>query len=661
MGDSRKNIYLCQFSHQYGNAIYLPYSVGKLWAYAQNAPDILDCYENKGFVFIRKDPDETVAMLEDPDVVGFSTYVWNWEMSIEVARRLKAKHPNCLVVFGGPQVPNPDRNEHAEFCERFPFIDIAVHGEGEITFSEILRENANGRDYASVQGITHAGKPTPPRTRERDLNVFPSPYLSGVFDELYELPFEYQTVWETNRGCPYRCTFCDWGSMTAQKLYTVDEETLKKEIDLFGEKKINHVYMADANFGILPRDVDIARYLAKTNKRTGGYPSKVRVNYAKNSSERVYEIAHILNEHKLDKGITLSVQSMDETTLRVIKRKNLKYGTLSSFIKQYQRDGIDSYTEVILGLPGETYETFREGIETLLEASAHDSLWIYRCTVLPNAPMNEPAYYKEYGIQALRTPIFLNHTVPGSDPVQEYEQTVVETATMTKDEIMDCSILAWAVQTFHSLNLTQVLAIYARMAHEIRFVDFYGRLLAYAGAHPETMLGNELRLTREKIDEVLDRGGHWDNVVPEYSPLTWANEEASYLRIALDLDRFYGELEDFLDQLEAEDVLRLDAVLRSDLLRYQSAIVVKWRESGDDSFELSHSFHSFHQAILTGERENLRIGRYQVAITDPYDYSGDAERYAREIVFWGRRGGKSIYKTIHEEDLGTLKRTGQSV
>jgi radical SAM superfamily enzyme YgiQ (UPF0313 family) len=646
----RFHLYMFQFSFRYGDEIYLPYSAGILWAYASIFPEIAQNFENKGFVFVREQPDAIVARLDKPSVAAFSTYVWNWEMSVAVARELKRRYPKCLTVFGGPQVPDAD-DRLGDFFVQHPYIDIAVHGEGEITFAELLKQYASSRDYLSVAGLSYRGVTTPPRQRTRDLDAFPSPYLTGVFESLFELPFRYQTVWETNRGCPYGCTFCDWGSLTAQKLSKFVEERLYREIDYFGSKKISHVYMADANFGILPRDVEIASYFATTKARTGGFPSKLRVNYAKSNPERVHSIAKILNAEQLDKGITLSVQSMNEDTLRIIKRKNLHYDTLSSFIKQYQREGINTYTEVIVGLPGETYQTFKDGIETLLEASAHDSLWIYRCTMLPNAPMNDAPYRAEHQIRTVRTPIFLNHTEPGSDPIQEYEDTVVETATLSREEYERCLLLAWAVQTFHALGLTQVIAIYARIYQKLPITDFYEALLAFGNQHRSTVIGGELDRARQKIVDVFDHGESWDDVVPEFSNLTWAMEEASYLRISSQLARFYRELELFLDYLEHTGALCIDAELQSDLRRYQEYIIVRPDGDGETSLTLNHSLYSFHHGVLTGESSPLRRGRFRLEIVGPRRFAGDAGRFATEIVFWGRRGGKTIYQKIIEEPL----------
>src|SRR2546430_15406249 len=98
--------YFFQFGFRYGNEVYLPYSVGALWAYARTLPEIDERYENAGFVFLRDDPDRIVTALDRPQVAAFSTYMWNWEMSVAVARRIKERFPACLVVFGRPHVPS---------------------------------------------------------------------------------------------------------------------------------------------------------------------------------------------------------------------------------------------------------------------------------------------------------------------------------------------------------------------------------------------------------------------------------------------------------------------------------------------------------------------------------------------------------------------------
>lgn len=642
-----RNLYLCQFNFRYGDNVFIPYSVGVLWAYARTDPEIAAAYRNAGFVFLRDDPEKVVASMPDPDVVAFSTYVWNWAMSVEVARRIKERYPGSLIVFGGPQVP--DRMDG--FFEKHPFVDIAVHGEGELTFAEILRARLSGDD-AEIPGASIRrtdGRATPYLSRERikDLDIIPSPYLEGLFDPIMGLPYSFQPIWETNRGCPYSCTFCDWGSLTVNKVKLYSMDRLHREIEWFGRHKIDLLFGADANFGIFERDLALANALADMKRSTGGYPAKYRVSYAKNSTDRVVEIATILNSVKMDKGITLSVQSMDEVTLKTIRRTNLKIESLSHFVHEYQRKGIPTYTELILGLPGETYETFKAGIDTLLEAGVHDSLTIYNCTVLPNAQLNDSLYKAEHAIETLRVPIFLNHSTPGEDPVQEYEEMIVSTKTLSRDDWKRQFTFAWIVQACHTLNLTQVLSIYGRVIHGIRYSDFYAELLAFAERRPGTLIGQELAAVHAKVEDVL-AGGSWDVVLPDFLEITWSTDESSYLRITKDLPRFYREVTEFFDgHMRAHDVAPPREVVE-DLIAYQHAIVVKWDRNGSERLRLRYPVHGFYRGHLTADPVALTAAEHEVSITDPFTFVGDKRRYATEIIWFGRKGGHFVYQDVRE-------------
>ncbi|HHT9158337.1 MAG TPA: B12-binding domain-containing radical SAM protein [Candidatus Brocadiaceae bacterium] len=262
---SKIKVYFFQFNFSYGNEFTLPYSSGMLWAYANTYEEVRRDYENKGFIFLREDTNTIVSRLITPQIAAFSTYTWNWEMSIEVSKKIKEKYPQCLIIFGGPQVPDNMNG----FFEKYPFIDITVHGEGEVTFAEILKEHIGNKQYATMKGLTFNGrvkgvKPFERREVIEDINILPSPYLAGLFDEILNLPFSFQPIWETNRGCPYPCTYCDWGSSVVKKIRLFNMDRLYKEIQWFGGKRVNFVYGADANFGILRRDVEIAKALAET-------------------------------------------------------------------------------------------------------------------------------------------------------------------------------------------------------------------------------------------------------------------------------------------------------------------------------------------------------------------------------------------------------------
>ena len=147
-------------------------------------------------------------------MILFSVYVWNLRISLEIARQIKANNKEVVIVFGGPQIPH---RQAEGFLRLNPFIDIACHGEGELIVQSIVEHypKRNWKEAPSVSYIDEAGKyvETPARGRISDLNMIPSPYDEGVFDLLVEANRDtgWIALWETNRGCPFTCTYCDWG------------------------------------------------------------------------------------------------------------------------------------------------------------------------------------------------------------------------------------------------------------------------------------------------------------------------------------------------------------------------------------------------------------------------------------------------------------------
>ncbi len=281
---------LAQINNSFSGQNYLPYSVGILQAYAEKNLKNPDGYEFLLPLYTRIPVDAAVVKLTGARVAFFSAYVWNIRISLAIAKALKEKQPGTIVVFGGPQVPDkPD-----EFIREHPFIDLVVHGEGEQVFAAIL-ENLEDFQRESVPSCSFLGPDgsvvhTPKVERLKDLAGVPSPYLGGTFDALMKAyPKEkWIVLWETNRGCPFSCSFCDWGSAIQTKVAPFDLERLHLELEWFAARRIEFIFCADANFGILPRDVDISRYAAETKKKFG-YPHALSVQNTKNATDRSFQ------------------------------------------------------------------------------------------------------------------------------------------------------------------------------------------------------------------------------------------------------------------------------------------------------------------------------------------------------------------------------------
>jgi tRNA A37 methylthiotransferase MiaB len=208
----KKKIVLVQPNFKIGGGSFtgywLPYSVGCLWSYASQHSWVTDEFEVQDIIYKREAPGQLVDRIQDCAVVFFSCYMWNWEYNKHVAEQLKERNPSITIVFGGPQVTT--RPEEEKFFLNHPYVDSISLTEGEESFVAIL--DAIRKDHA-LQDI-YEGR------RLDDLEI-PSPYLTGVFDKIME-EADPNHVWngtlETNRGCPFACTFCDWGSLTYAKI-----------------------------------------------------------------------------------------------------------------------------------------------------------------------------------------------------------------------------------------------------------------------------------------------------------------------------------------------------------------------------------------------------------------------------------------------------------
>ncbi|MDP3730932.1 MAG: radical SAM protein, partial [bacterium] len=489
----RLTIGLCQINAGFSGASYLPYSAGLLEAYARKSIPDIDRFEFLIPIFTRESINSAVEKLLPANVAGFSLYVWNNQLSLAIAKELKARKPEITIVVGGPHVPDRYKSHIQNkqmplasttdlssarietYLKDHPFIDIAVHGEGERPFS-LLLQNISG-DWRKIPSISYLDQnrcliETERLARINNLNEIPSPYLEGAFDPLMAAhsDINWITVWETNRGCPFSCTFCDWGSVIASKVYKWEVDRIYKEIDWFADHKVEFTFLADANFGILPRDIEIAKYCAEARKRTG-YPTSITVSNTKNATDRSYEVQKIFSDAGLASGASISMQSMDPTTLKDIKRDNISLDSYQEIQQRMKLEGIASFTDIVLGLPSETYDSFTNGINQLIKNGLHDRIRFYNLTILPNAEMANPDYQKRFGMETVCAKIINIHGTKKEieNDVPELENTVIATASMPRKDWIRARAFSWTVGFLHFDKILQIPLV---LMHELTGISY---------------------------------------------------------------------------------------------------------------------------------------------------------------------------------------------
>lgn len=646
---------LVQINNNFSGQSYLPYSVGLLQAYAQRHATRPDRYRFLLPIYKRLPIAQIVDHLAESDVAGFSTYVWNGRVSLEAARRLKARSPNTLIVFGGPHVPD----QPEEFLRANRFIDLVIHNEGERTFLALL-ESLPGDGWKRLPGISYLDADDnlvrmPPAERLRDLADIPSPFLSGVFKPLMDAnPNEtWIGLWETNRGCPFQCSYCDWGSATAAKVSQFDMERLRSEVAWFAEHRIEFIFCCDANFGILKRDVDIACHVAEVKSQTG-YPKALSVQNTKNATERAYQTQKILADAGLNKGVALSMQTIDQNTLVNIRRDNISLETYLELQRRFTRDGVETYSDLILGLPGETYESFIEGLNTLIRSGQHNRIQFNNLSILPNAEMGSVEYQKKHGLDTVESRIINIHgrLEALGDDVPEVQMLVVATNSLPRDDWRRVRAVCWMTAF---LYFDKILQLPMMVMHHLTGVSHRRMVETFmeidAGHYP---------LLASIRDFFLEEARSIQNGGPEYVyskdwlGIHWPADEYMLIKLTAEgaLGRFYDEAGRVMETLAGEGGSSIEAI--RDAVKLNHALLKQPFVSDDVVVETGYDVLAFHRETVRGHSATLEKQPTRTVVRRSDHIFDDFNEWCREVVWYGNKKGAYLYgnRSEHKELAG---------
>jgi radical SAM superfamily enzyme YgiQ (UPF0313 family) len=640
-------VYLVQVCNAFGDAAYVPLAAGMLKAYAAEHAGLGEHWSFAPIIHRRFDLAETAARLPNPTVVGLSTYVWNWEFSMALARELRRLYPSVVIVVGGPQAPSD-----ASALVESGLVDAVVHGEGEVAFAEVLLAIQRGEAVHAVPGVTArdtGGRAVrgPSRSRVTDLDVLPSPFLRGDFDPLLSDGQRLIGLWETNRGCPFSCTFCYWGSAINQKVRLFGMDRLVRELAWFSEKRIDYVLSADANFGIVKRDIDIARLVAETKRRTG-FPRKFRVFSTKNASARVVELIGILHGDGLDQGMSLTMQTLSPRAQQAIKRENIRLSSYVELAKKAQDQGLATYSDLIVGLPGESYDSFMDGLDELMRLGQHENVHVYHCTVLVGSEMGDPEYQARHGIRTVRTPILERHMdadAIDSASIQEFEEVVVATTTMPHADWIETNVATAIVNVLHYQKVAHYAAIFLHASAGASYRRLYDLAKRLPEADPRRfpVLSAAWQFARDYFTR-LAAGSAPRLVFREHGAIVWPIEEAMFLLLSKDFDQTYRELAELFDAVAREMRLVVDREELAELLAFQQAQTPRPEGPRRAIVRLLRDWPAYFDGVLAGREACLEHRATTLRVVDHHRTGGDLPRFAREVVWYARSASNLLYK-----------------
>lgn len=537
----KTKVLLADLRHLWNGVLFadtMPLGIGYMKAVMDNRlADAVDCE-----IFAYSDDFRNAIIHSSPDVVMVSNYMWNEALSLWYLNLVKQILPNTLTVMGGPNIPI-EKHRQKKFLENNPQIDIYVLGEGDFLATEIvelflkykkdikkLKESKELSSCIYHNGTDFVAQDSPPRVRK--LDDIPSPWLTGVMDRFFDNKLS--PLYETNRGCPFTCTFCVQGTKFYNRVTLFDLDRVREELFYIARKiqsespNVKILRIADPNYGMYERDVEIAKYMGETQKLYE-YPMFIDATTGKNKPERVIQAMEQVSGALI---MWQSVQSLDDTVLTNIKRDNIKLSTYQEINVYLKGRGLRSQADLILCLPGETLQSHIKALEELCNAGVL-RFNNFQAMILKGSEMETEAEREKFQFKTKYRLIQKNFSVHNDEKIFECEEIIISTDSFSFDEYIIARKYHLIINLFiNELRFERLLKFFdvlkiprwewvSQMYKMIEVSNFMKEIMSQF----ETDNNNELFDTIEELKKFynipenfakLERGEIGDNVIHKY-------------------------------------------------------------------------------------------------------------------------------------------------
>ena len=448
-----------------------------------------------------------------PDILALSNYVWNRNLSYEMFSMMSEIDSDTLLVWGGPNFPI-DLPSQRKFMKKYSKIDVYVPVDGETGFANTVERALRSRAHSEIRstvlsepidGCVTRGendeiKYTIPIIRIKTLDEIPSPYTTGLLDKFFD--GKLTPMMQTNRGCPFHCTFCADGKDEVNRVTSFGLERVIDELNYITNhkhEKTHNMIFSDLNFGMYPRDREISKHLAKLQTEHN-YPDFIYISTGKNQKEKIIEAIKTLKDSM---PLWMSVQSLDQNVLKNIRRDNISTDQMLALQPAIKDAGLQTRAEVILGLPGETHENHMKTLRDLVNARM-DEIQVHTCMMLDGSEMGTPAERKKWDLHTKFRVLQRDFAkLSNGKTVLEFEEVSVSSPQMSFEEYVDMRILAFVTYVTNRGTVYDPIIKFLR-EQNLDVFDYFCKIKDDIQNAPQTVQNIFQRFKDSTINELWD-------------------------------------------------------------------------------------------------------------------------------------------------------------